>query len=166
MRFATPRTSDPLDFGAPGHRQAMQMWHDASHDACSSGELPDYGGKGACVALVASFSNSQLGKGRVSFYLECFWGKVICHGHGRPNERNLAWWTVNWCGDFSRSVVRGLGIFILLSYGLRCRLVLSIVFIQMYFHSFDFLVRLVLSIVFIQMYFHSKPCSQEFTAAC
>lgn len=91
---------------AAGTRQVMELWHDATHDACSSGELPDYGGKGACIALVGSFAkNSQLGKGRASFYLECFWGKVIVHGHGRPNERNLAWWTVNWCGDFSRSVV-------------------------------------------------------------
>ena len=154
---------------AAGTRQVMELWHDATHDACSSGELPDYGGKGSCVALIESFSNSGLGKGRASFYLECFWGKVICHGHGRQDDLNIAWWTANWCADFSRSVVRGLDFslmyFILLSYGLRCRLVLSIVFIQMYFHSFDFLVRLVLSIVFIQMYFHSKPCSQEFTAS-
>lgn len=138
---------------AAGTRQVMELRRDATHDACSSGELPDYGGKGACIALVGSFAkNSQLGKGRASFYLECFWGKVIVHGHRRPNERNLAWWTVNWCGDFSRSVVRGLGIFILLLYGLCCRLVLSIVFIQMYVHSFDFLVRLVLSIVFCPLF--------------
>ena len=93
---------------AAGTRQVMELWHDATHDACSSGELPDYGGKGSCVALIESFSNSGLGKGRASFYLECFWGKVICHGHGRQDDLNIAWWTANWCADFSRSVVRGL----------------------------------------------------------
>ena len=42
------------------------------------------------MALIESFSNSGLGKGRASFCLECFWGKVICHGHGRPVEDPLA----------------------------------------------------------------------------
>ena len=81
-----------------------RLWHDATHAACSSGELPNYGGKGSCVAIMESFSNSGLGKGRASFYMEIFWGKLICRGQDQ-HLRDLAWWTVNWAADFSRSVV-------------------------------------------------------------
>lgn len=84
---------------APGHRQVMQLWHDATHAACSSGELPNYGGKGSCVAIMESFSNSGLGKGRASFCMEIFWWKVICHGQDQ-HLRDLAWWIVNWAADF------------------------------------------------------------------
>ena len=104
---------------APGHREILKMWHDASHDAVDSGRFPDYGGKGSCVALIASFSGSGLGKGRASYYMETFWGKVLCHDQDQ-HLRDLAWWTLRWAADFNRSLVWIFPscIFILFSYGL------------------------------------------------
>ena len=104
---------------APGHREILKMWHDSSHDAVDSGRFPDYGGKGSCVALIASFSGSGLGKGRASYYMETFWGKVLCHDQDQ-HLRDLAWWTLRWAAAFNRSLVWIFPscIFILFSYGL------------------------------------------------
>lgn len=104
----------------PGDREVLEMYHNSTHAATDENTFPDYGGKGSCIALVASLSESGLGKGRASFYMEVFWGKVLIHGQDQ-HLRRLAWWTLNWAADFSRSLVSILTscIFISLLYGLR-----------------------------------------------
>ena len=85
-----------------GLREILKMWH-ASHDAVDSGRFPDYGGKGSCIYLIASFSGSDMGKGRASYttWRPFAWGKVTCHDQDQ-HLRDLPWWTLRWAADFNR----------------------------------------------------------------
>ena len=82
-----------------GLREILKMWH-ASHDAVDSGRFPR---QGSCIYLIASFSGSDMGKGRAAYttWRPFAWGKVMCHDQDQ-HLRDLAWWALHWAADFNR----------------------------------------------------------------
>ena len=88
----------------PGVREEMRNCHDACHDGVDRGELPSYGGKGGCTIIASAFTSTNLGKGRCSFYLECWWGRVLYRPLPQDDyaKRRLVWWTLQFAADWAR----------------------------------------------------------------